>query len=82
MAISFPESYLAEDVEYVNTGVGNFSIPYELNDPKGRLSQNDGQDLSGKIRMKYDIIVDYLINIGVNVEEMANAYWDQQTSYE
>ena len=82
MAISFPRSYLEEDVKYVNTGVGLFNVPYNMNDPKGRLSQNTGQDKSGKIKAKYDIIVDYLTSIGVNVEELANAYWDEQTSYE
>ena len=82
MAISFPRSYLEEDVKYVNTGVGLFNVPYNMNDPKGRLSQNTGQDKSGKILAKYDIIVDYLTSIGVNVEELANAYWDEQTSYE
>lgn len=83
MAISFPESYLAEDVAPAREAGSSFSAPYILTDPHGRLSAvTTNQDESGYIRLKYDIIVDYLTSIGVNVEELANAYWDEQTSYE
>ena len=81
MAISFPKSYLELDVAPVRDGAG-LMAPLLLTDPKGRLSNRSTQDASGKILAKYDIIVDYLTSIGVNVEELANAYWDEQTSYE
>ena len=79
MMISYPESYLAEPVAYVAIVSGFKPYAYNLEDPHGRLSQEEGQDLSGKIRAKYDALVDYLMSIGVNIEAMSTAYWEEPT---
>ena len=82
MAISFPKEYLEAPVGPAVVSGTSVTAVHVLDNPIGRLSTVNGQDLSGKIRAKYDIVVNYLNSLGVDVDAIANAYWDQQTQYE
>lgn len=76
LAINYTYEELIEEVDPVKTG--GFLARWDVTIGTGRLSSK--QDTEGVCEEKYNIVIDYMKTLGVDLEEMSRAYMDSSIS--